>query len=185
MNDRKLIQLYKDRDEEALRLTREQYGGYIRRIALRILRDSRDAEETENDVYLRLWQTIPPQEPASFRSYAGMLARQSAVDKYRCINRIKRGGGEAQAALEELENSLFSENGEDFADELALKDALERFLKSLKERSRRLFIRRYWYFSSVSEMAEDYRMSEAAVRMDLSRTLRKLRDFLKREGFAL
>ena len=185
MNDRELIQLYKDRNEEALRVTREQYGGYIRSIALRILRDGRDAEETENDVFLRLWQTIPPQNPASFRSYAGMLARQSAVDKFRSINRIKRGGGEAQAALEALECELSSENGEDFADELALRDALERFVKSLRERSRRLFIRRFWYFSSVSEIAEEYGMSEAAVRMDLSRTLRKLRVFLIGEGFAL
>ena len=185
MNDHQLIHLFEERDEQAISGTRERYGAYIRSIALRILHDAPDAEETENDVYWKLWNTIPPEKPASLRSYAAMLCRQNAIDRLRAADRVKRGGGEADLALDELSESIPDESRDAIPDALALKDTLERFLQGLGRKEKQLFLQRYWYFCSVRELAESFSMSEAAVKMRLYRIREKLRKHLEKEEFTL
>ena len=63
MEDNRIVELYHQRDEAALRLTREKYGHRLYGIAYAILRDEGGAEECENDTYLRAWEQMPPQRP--------------------------------------------------------------------------------------------------------------------------
>ena len=52
MEDDQIIQLYWDRDEEAIPATADRYGPYCTAIARNILDDRRDTEECVNDTYL-------------------------------------------------------------------------------------------------------------------------------------
>ena len=48
-----------------------------------------------------------------------------------------------------------------------------------------IFLRRYWYLSSIQEIAGDYEMSESKVKMTLLRVRNKLKQLLEKEGIIL
>ena len=180
MDDKALIAALFRRSDDALGSIREKYGAYCRYIAGQILADPADVEEVENDVLLKLWRTVPPAEPASLRSYLGMLSRQLAIDKRRKDPKRKLAAA-YEESLEELADLLPSGSENAIADELALRDALSRFVKQLKEKDRHVFLLRYWYACSVREIAAELHASEGSIKMRLERTRNKLFHFLQEE----
>ena len=181
MEDQKIVELLEARDEKALEECKQKYDRFCFRIAHRILGSKEDAEEIVNDTYLKTWNTIPPQKPQSIKAYLGMLTRQGALNRVEHRNTGKRGGGQVEVALSELEECLASE-GADLADQMLLRDALNRFLRDLPQRTRAVMIQRYWYLCSVEEIARSCGMSEGSVKVTLHRTREKLRKFLEKEG---
>ena len=75
-------------------------------LALRITGSARDAEECESDAYLAAWRSIPPLRPVSLRAWLLRAVRSSAIDCLKHRRAQKRGGGEAEAVLQELEDCL-------------------------------------------------------------------------------
>jgi len=70
-------------------------------------------------------------------------------------------------------------------DDKELAAAIDRFLGELGEQPRKIFVRRYWYMSSVKEIAAEYGMGESAVKMSLMRTREQFRRYLEKEGIYL
>lgn len=184
MEDREIMELFRLRSEAALSETEKKYGRYCLYIAERILGSAADAEEIVNDAYLKAWNTIPPQDPESLKSYLGTLCRQLALDRYERDHAAKRGGQTA-LVLEELEEVLPDGNGDDPGESAALTAAMDAFLASLPDRTRKVFLRRYWYAAPIAEIAAEYGMRESGVTVLLLRTRTKLKQFLEKEGFAL
>ena len=180
MDDRGILQLFFLRNENAIKESKTKYGRLCRSLALHILGSREDAEETENDTYLRAWNTIPPTEPDSLGAYLAAVCRRLSIDRLRSRYRQKRGGGVYTESLDELEHTVSAFDA-DPADLTALKDALEHFLDSLPPEQRRIFLQRYWWARSIREIARDCGKSESAVKMTLARTREKLRDYLKGE----
>ena len=60
---------------------------------------------------------------------------------------------------------------------------INRFLDRLPSRTQDIFLRRYFFSESVSEIAERYHMREDNVRLTLSRTRIKLKSHLKQGGY--
>ena len=183
MNDRSIIDLFVARDEQAIRETKEKYGRYCVYIAKCILDDEGEAEECENDVYFALWNSIPPNDPQDLRAYIGAVCRKTALKKLKAQSTQKRGGGKNDAVFEELYEVLSGD--EDFTDTLALKDLLGRFLRAQKTETAVIFLQRYWYMRSISEIAEDLKKNENTVKTILVRTREKLRAYLRKEGYLL
>ena len=183
MEDKQIIDLYWQRSEDAIVQTAGKYGGYCRSIAWNILYHSEDAEECVNDTYLRAWDTIPPQRPRVLQTYIGKITRNLSLDRWRKNHAQKRDGG-VFLALEELSECIPCSDG-NFSEDLAIREALNGFLRSLKPEHRKIFLRRYWYLSSVKEIAEDYGISESKVKMLLLRTREKLRVHLESEDIVL
>lgn len=183
MEDKQIVELYWERSETAIAETEKKYGRYCHYIAYQILYNDEDAEQIVNDTYLKIWNTIPPQRPDLLKSYAGMISRQLALNAYEMQHTQKRGG-QVPLVLDELSECIpGSANSADMGDNIALSDALDRFIRSLPRRTRNIFVRRYFYMSTISEIAEDFFMKESNVTMHLLRTRRKLAQFLKKEGF--
>lgn len=180
MDDRALIAALHARSEDAIGSIREKYGAYCRYIAGQILADPADVEEVENDVLLKLWRTVPPAEPASLRSYLGMLSRQLAIDKRRSDPKGKLADS-FEASLDELADVLPDGSENAIADEVALREALNRFLRQLGEKERHIFLLRYWYACSIREIAKELHMTEGAVKMRLERSRNKLWHFIGEE----
>ena len=183
MDDREIVKLLFSRNEDALREIKSKYGRYLFTIAGKVLRNDCEAQECENDVLLATWQSIPPNNPQDLRAYLGALMRRIALKRYDSNRTLKRGAGLTESAYEELEECCGS--GEDFTNGLALKEALERFLRSLNKSNRIVFIQKYWFLLTVSEIAKERGMSENAVKVSLFRTREKLKEFLRKEGFIL
>ena len=177
-----LVQQVLSRSEEAIAEAKRRYGSGLRALALRILGSREDAEEIENDVYLEAWNKIPPAEPESLKSYLFMICRRRALDRLDARLAKKRGGGEAEAALEELDEFLPGEDGREWADAIGRRELLRDFLTGLPERERRLFLKRYWYFLSVRGIAEEEELTVSHVKVLLHRSRKRLRESLQKEG---
>ena len=111
-----------------------------------------------------------------------MISRQLALDAYKKQHAQKRGG-QVPLALDELSECISELADTDIGDSVALSDALNRFLLALPKQTRNIFVRRYFYMSSIAEIANDFSMKENGVAMLLLRTRKKLGQFLKKEGF--
>ncbi len=184
MEDSQIVALYLQRDERAISLSAETYGGYCRSIAMRILRNPEDAEECVNDTWLHAWNSIPPHQPEVLSAYLGKLTRWICLKKWRALRSQKRGGGEVDLAYEELSESIpDSRPFNDILTEKALAESLTRFLKVLPEKERRVFLRRYWFFESVAQISSSMGFSQSKVKTMLWRIRKKLMDHLKKEGF--
>lgn len=186
MDDNEIIKLFFARDEGAIAAASRQYGAYCASIAQRILGDPGTAEECVNDAWLRCWQSIPPQRPASLKSFAGRIVRNLALSTLRAETAQKRGGGQMQLALDELSEVVSGgDTPESALDRQAFRAALDSFLAGLPERDRNLFLRRYWYLDSVEQLAKRFRMTRTHVTTTLHRLREKLRVHLQQEGFEL
>lgn len=171
MDDQMILLQFQLRSEQALVEARTRYGAYCRGIAMGILNDALDSAEVENDVLLKAWNTIPPQNPASLRSYLGMLSRQLAIDRWRGRR------GEFALSLEELGEVIPVTDRQ--TEQLDLRDALNEFLTTLRKKDRRIFLQRYWYACPIAQIAEEAGLREGAVKMRLMRMREKLRQFLE------
>lgn len=186
MQDEEIIELYIDRDERAIHQTEEKYGGYCLELADRILKDRQDAQETVNDTWLRVWQTIPPQKPHALKLYLAKITRNVAFSRYRAQNAQKRGGGELVLALDELAECVGTDD--DLMERVALQDltaSIGELLETLPLRDRGIFIRRYFYVEDTAQIARYYGMKESNVLMVLSRVRKKLKAHLIMEGYTL
>ena len=185
MDDRDIVRLFLERSEDAIAQSKRKYGRYIRYIASRILSAGEDVEEAEDDAYMKAWNRIPPDEPDDLGAYLGMIGRQIALDKYRSQSREKRRGSRYAESLDELAECIPDTDGGDLVGSLALRDLLNSFLASLPEKQRNIFMKRYFWACSVSEIASELGTSESAVKMSLMRTRGKLKERLEKEGFDL
>lgn len=184
MDDEQIIKLYWERAENAIDETKKKYGRYCFYIAYQILCSNEDAEEIANDTYLKVWNTIPPNCPNPLKGYVGMISHQLAINRYDERTADKRGGGQFNLVLDELSECV-SDSSFDMGETLALQSALNKFLWSLPKKTRNIFVRRYWYVSSIAEIAEAYGMKESSVSVLMLRTRKKLKKFLQKEGFDL
>ena len=183
MEDEKIIDLYFARDEQAISETDKKYGPYCQTIAYCILQSLPDAEECVSDTWLRAWNVMPPQKPNVLRQFLAKITRNLSLDRWRASQAQKRGGGEAEAALEELGECIPGGGDPATALELAeLKKGIAAFLQELPERDRSIFLRRYFYLEKPAAIARRYMLRGANVRLILSRTRQKLKDFLQKEG---
>ena len=184
MTDGEIIRLLEARRETALEALSAEYGGYCREIAYRLTGQPEDVEEIVNDLWLRVWESIPPQKPESLRHYLAKLTRNLAVDLLRKQLAEKRGGSELPLVLEELENCLPSgETPESALSAKELGGAINRFLDRQPRRTQDIFLRRYFFSESVPDIAARYRMREDNVRLTLSRTRARLKLFLIKGGY--
>ena len=185
--DEEILSLFLARDEGAIAACRDKYGGRCRAVAENILSSPEDAEECVSDALLRAWGAIPPERPRFLGAWLAAVTRRLALDRYRAETAEKRGGGDLRLCLDELADA--AGDGDPWSTEDAarerLRDALNRFLAGERPEARRIFLRRYWYACSVADVARLSGKSEAAVKMSLSRTKKRLRAFLEKEGFSV
>ena len=184
MNDKSIVDLYFNRDEEAITQTEKKYGRYCYSIAYNILMSREDAEESVSDTYMTAWKAIPPRRPSVLATFLGKITRNLAIDRWRERVATKRGGGEVTLALEELEDCVAGlQNVEMEYEQKELIQAYVKFLDALPVTERRVFLCRYWYVDSVDTIAAKFGFSQSKVKTMLYRTRAKLRKQLAEEGF--
>ncbi len=179
MDDEQLIALYLDRDERAIADTEAVYGAKLRQLAFRLLGNSEDTEECLNDTYFKVWNAIPPHRPCSLYAFCVTICRRTAMDMLDKRTASKRTAQVVELS-KEMEECLPAKNAEE--DEDALAELMNAFLGNLDEEKRALFVRRYWFGETTTEIAKKYGYSETKVRSILFRTRKKLQRYLKGKG---
>ncbi|MBQ8510690.1 MAG: RNA polymerase sigma factor [Clostridia bacterium] len=181
MTDREIVSLYHSRDESAIRETESKYGRYLFGVARNLL-DSEDSRECVNDTYLRAWNAMPPHMPQFLRTFLGRITRALAIDRIRAMNSVRRAASVYAVSLEELAECVGDgDTPEDTLENKRLAEALNLWLDSLSVGTRQIFVRRYYYFDPLREIAADLGASEAKVKSALHRARLSLREYLERE----
>lgn len=186
LTDLQIIDLYWARSEEAITATAAEYGGYCTAIAWNILHSREDTEECVSDTWHRAWQSMPPERPNPLRVWLGKITRNLALDRWRACRAEKRGGGQMEVLLSELEGCLpGGEDPEKKAEDREIIDAVNRWLRELPRTARLIFLRRYWYGDSIADIAKAAHMGQGAVKSALFRARNGLKAYLEQEGIFL
>ena len=182
MNDRKIIELFFARDEEAIKETEKKYGKLCRYIAQNFLASREDAEECVNDTWLALWNSIPPDEPEPLSAYISARAKNIAISKSRANNAWKRGGN-VQTVSDEILSILPDGHtlSEYYESRLAGK-VINGFLEKLSKSERKVFVLRYWYRASDRSIMEETGFSKSKIKSMLARLRARLAKELEKEG---
>lgn len=178
MEDEKIIELFFNRSEKAIEEVDKKYGKTCHNISYNILHNRLDAEECVNDAYWGAWNAIPPARPNPLLTYLCKIVRNLSLKRYEFNTAIKRNST-YDVAMEELESCLSSP--ETVESEIALKELthiIENFLDSLSTENRVIFLRRYWFSDTYSDIAARVGMTEKNVSVRLTRIREKLRNYL-------
>lgn len=186
IKDSEIVDLYWKREEQAVQETSKKYEAYLSKIAYGILSDFEDSRECVNDTYLAAWNSMPEHRPSVLSTYLGKIIRQIAIDRFRANHSQKRYASEYALALSELENALTSQSTPET--EFAVKqldEAINTFVRSLKETERTVFLGRYYFFDSIKTISAYCGLREANTKTILYRIRQRLRAYLVMEGFDL
>ena len=182
MEDERILDLYWERDQRAISETSAKYGERCSVIAENILSDRFDAEECVNDTYLEIWNSIPPKRPSFFSAFIAKITRNLAMKRIEYLYAKKRSVN-AAVSFSELDGCVPQNAVEDqVVNAQVLKNCMEGFLLDLSVQNRYIFLRRYFIFDPVSEIAENLQLSESAVKSSLLRSRKKLKAILEKEG---
>ncbi len=174
-----IIERLERRDETAIELLKAYYGDYCYRIIYQQLCSHEETEEALSDVWMKIWNSIPPARPTHLRAYIAKAARNTAIDYIKRDCAQRRFG--ITTVLDEIAELVPAESHSDGF----LRDTLNRFLRSLGAEEQRIFLRRYWYGAAIEEIAEEYACSRTRIANILHRTRKKLRKHLEKEGYTL
>ena len=183
MEDNQIIELYFQRNEDAIKETKSKYGSYCYAIANNILHNKEDSEECVNDTWFKAWNAMPPQKPTKLRLFLAKITRNLSFNRFQAQSAKKRGGGEIHLVLDELAECIAHESdieNEYMANEL--EESIRLFVRALPERDGNIFVRRYFFTEPIPVIANRYRMSANNVMVILSRTRKKLKAHLEKEG---
>ncbi|MBQ5952004.1 MAG: sigma-70 family RNA polymerase sigma factor [Lachnospiraceae bacterium] len=186
MEDQNIVDLYWARSETAIAETENKYGRYCGFIAYNILHSREDSEECVSDTWMKAWNAMPEARPGRLRAFLGKITRNLALNRLEAASAEKRGEGQVPLALEELAEVIpAADTADRIADEMALTELLDRFLGSLTPEKRKIFLQRYWYLSSVAQIASNLGISQSKVKMTLHRVRNELKQCLENEGIGL
>ena len=181
MDDLQIIELYFARDEQAIKETDRKYGKMCFRVAKNLLFNNEDSEECVNDTYLTVWNKIPPTRPNNFIAFICKITRNLSLKRLEVSNAMKRSAGTI-ISMSELEKALPDQCIAPDVEDEELGKLISAFLWSEKALDRNVFLRKYWFFDSISDIAERYSMNENSVKSMLFRSRNRLREFLRKEG---
>ena len=180
MNDSEIIMLYEQRSEEAIAETKKTYEALCRKIIGNILSSYQDTEECLNDVYLSVWNNIPPDRPDSFRAYICRIARNLAMKKY-TYNKAGKRDCSKLVPFDELDECAFYDDKDKTGDGGRMSALISGFLRSQSYENRIIFVKRYWYYQSVSEISNELNVSENKIKSRLYRMRNKLKKLIEKE----
>lgn len=178
MEEQKIVDLFFARDERAITETKNKFGFLCMELAGRLLHDRQDAEECVNDAYLGLWNTIPPERPTYFRAFLCKIVRNLSLKRLEYLTAKKRCAS-YEVSFEELEGVL---QKEDDRSEEKIGELINRFLYKVKPLHRQMFLRKYWFFDSIEDIAQRFNCTQSKVKTILMRTRQRLKKFLEQEG---
>lgn len=181
MDDSLIIDLYFERNEQAIAETQTKYGRLCTKIAGGILKRYEDAEEAVSTSYVKLWNAIPPKRPESLCGYLCRIVRNTALNVYDSMKR--RSCEELYGELTEVIPD--TETADDRFDSAEIAGHLNEFLHKIKPLNRDIFTGRYYLNLSVRDIANRLGMTETAVKTRLSRIRADLKEYLAENGVSV
>ena len=187
MDDLQIIELYWLRDEDAISESGAKYGHMLKRISLNILSNHEDSEECVNDTYEKAWNTMPPHHPNCLSAFLGRITRNLSINRWHENHTKKRGGAAgADVLLSELSDCIpASQTTEAEIDLSIVTEVIAKWLSSLSQDDRVLFLRRYWFGDTLKALAEESLTTPVKLAGRIYRLRKKLKETLEKEEILL
>ncbi len=186
MDDEKIVELYWERDEKAIKETDFKYKKYLFSIAYNVIHDRLDCEECLNDTYLDAWNAIPPSRPNVLKAFLTTITRRIAIKRYHSKLKQNVIPSEMTVSLSELEDFIAGdEDVEADFDEERLGRVISDFVRSLPARRQFIFISRYYVADPIDTIASDLRLSRSMVNKELAAIRNTLKEKLESEGYSI
>lgn len=184
MDDKKIVSMFWDRDENAIKVLENKYGSDLIKLSYRILNNIQDAEECVNDSYLNVWNSIPDARPDFLFSYVARIVRNLSINLLKRNTSYKRGGNDTSILLSEIEECIADkETVESYIESKELSKLIDEYLHTIKSQQRIMFVQRYWYAERIKEIAKIHNCSIKKVESVLFRTRKNLKKFLEKRGY--
>lgn len=181
MEDERIIALFYERSEGAIEALKAKYGSRSMAVAVKILADPQDAEETVNDALHALWQRIPPEKPEHLWAYFSRVVRNMSCDRLDHRNAARRMKS-CEVCLSELEGCLSTgPDAQTLLESKQIQQVINRFLDGLDRQNRFIFVRRYYYFDTCQEIAQQLGLRRGTVNTRLFRLRSELKNMLEME----
>lgn len=181
MNDKQIVDLLFQKEEDGLIHLEQKYTPYCRSIAWKLLGNLEDTEECLNDTWLKVWNLIPPNRPVSLQAFTAKITRGTAIDKLKNKYAAKRPDSHFTELKQEVnELSTVWNSVEKAIEQKEITELLNQFLENLSPKDRDIFLRRYWFADTLSEIAKRHQTTIGSIRGNLYRNRNKLREFLRK-----
>ncbi|MCQ2425820.1 MAG: RNA polymerase sigma factor [Lachnospiraceae bacterium] len=182
MEDADIIEAYFRRDEDAITETKVKFGPHLYNLSFNILKNREDAEECENDTYVKAWNSIPPARPAFLCAWLAKIARNLSFDRLK-EKRQARHDADTVTISEEMAECIAAPDGiERIIDDRTFDRVVNAYLESCDKVHRFAFVRRYYFGDGYEEIAKYTGKTKNNVRTMLYRMRGELRELLEKEG---
>ena len=179
--DEQIIELYWQRNENAIQETDKKYGQFLFKIAYNILHDRLDCEECQNDTYLGVWQAIPPTRPTAFPAFITQIMRNIAINRFKEKTSKKRIPSELTASMDDVNGTLHSDDTVETEYEAAeVGKIINDYVRQLSDRQRYIFIDRFYLAEPVETIAKDLSISVPTVYREIEKIKQGLKLHLER-----
>ena len=186
MSDADIIELYWQRDEQAIKETDIKYKSFLLSVAQNIVHDVRDSEECLNDTYVGAWTAMPPARPTVLQAFLATIMRRIAINRYKANRRHKRVASELTVSLSDLGDMLADED--DVSAEMQAKElaaAISRYVRALPDRQTVIFVDRFYMADPLMKIAQEVGCSLATVKREIATIKDGLKKHLESEGYDL
>ena len=186
ISDEKIVDLYWQRDEQAIKETDIKYKKFLLSVAMNIVHDMCDSEECLNDTYIGAWNAIPPARPILLQSFLSTIMRRTAINRYNANKRQKRIASEFTVSLSDIEDFIADEGdmqAEFEAKELA--KTISNYVRSLPDRQMYIFVSRFYIADPLSTISEELGCSISTVKREINTIKNGLKKHLESEGYVL
>ena len=186
MSDADIIELYWQRDEQAIKETDIKYKSFLLSVAQNIVHDVRDSEECLNDTYVGAWNAMPPARPTVLQAFLATIMRRVAINRYKANRRHKRVASELTVSLSDLGDMLADED--DVSAEMQAKElaaTISRYVRALPDRQMVIFVGRFYMADPLMKIAQEVGCSLATVKREIATIKDGLKKHLESEGYDL
>ncbi len=176
--DRALVARIERRDADALALLYDRYAARVNGLASRILRDTGEAEEIVQEVFLYVWRAAATFDPTRGSVLAWLLvaARSRSIDRLRAR---RPGGRERLRPLEEAPEPAAPGNVEEGVEGREWSALCRAAIGELPEDQRRALELAYFDGLSQQEIAERTKTPLGTVKTRVRLGLMKLRERIR------
>lgn len=183
MSDEQIVELYWQRDEQAIKETDIKYKSFLLSVAYNIVGDARDSEECLNDTYIGAWNAMPPARPTLLQAFLATIMRRTAIDRYKARKRQKRVVSELMVSLSELEEFIADDDRYSEVNAKELGRVISDFVRALPDRRMYIFMSRYYFARPIKEIARLLKCSESTVNKEIAAIKCDLKEKLEKEGY--
>ena len=184
MSDEKIVDLYWQRDEQAIKETDIKYKRFLLSLANNIVHDMCDSEECLNDTYIGAWNSIPPARPVLLQSFLATIIRRTAINRFNANKRQKRIVSEYTVSLSELEDFIADEGDMDAEMETKeLAKTISNYVRSLPDRQMYIFVSRFYIADPIATISDELGCSVSTVKREIKAIKIGLKKHLESEGY--